>query len=260
MMRERKSAGAVSDHSPFRNLTPLEWNPIFATRREDVTYALENKPLIEGRDLEESEDGVVRFFMKSKDESDACLPRAEKVEEYCFGATTLEALQAEKGEVGGPNSWLDERSSAGGKEQARQYRGLLTPQSLYRELRRPVSCTEMRSPTIPSHSRTRKLKTIADFLYQRFHIVRSAGASGGSKKATNHHPSSGSDETQSSDPELEPEAEPEPWKKKKKMKKMGKKKGKKRKSSSNLTTMQSIANPSTATEPEPEPDAERRKM
>jgi hypothetical protein len=148
MMQERKPARAGSEHSPFRNLTQLEWNPIFTTRRKDVQYATENERLIESRDLEVLEDGVVRCFMKSKDESDACLPRADKVEEYCVGAT-LGALQAEKGEVGGPNAWLDERSSAGGKEQARRYRGLLTPRSLYQELRRPVRCTEIRSPTIP---------------------------------------------------------------------------------------------------------------
>jgi hypothetical protein len=108
------------------------------TRREDVQYAVENKPLIESRELE---DGVVRGFMKNFDESDACLPRADMVEQFCFGAT-LEALQAEKGEINKPIAWLDERSSAGGKEQARLYKGLLTASQLYQELKRPVSWTE----------------------------------------------------------------------------------------------------------------------
>ncbi|KAN0112261.1 hypothetical protein V8E51_005212 [Hyaloscypha variabilis] len=74
--------------------------------------------------------------MKGKDESDACLPRADKVEEYCFGAT-LKELQEGKRDVGGPIAWLDERSSAEGKERARSYRGLLTARDLYQELMKP---------------------------------------------------------------------------------------------------------------------------
>jgi len=135
MLRKRKPTGRGSKPSPFLNLTPCEWNPIFTTRREDFQYALENEPWIEGFDLE---DGVVRCFMKSYDESDACLPRADKVEQYCFGAT-LEALKAEKGEIGEPIAWLDERGSVRGKEQARGYRGPLTARRLYQELKRPVS-------------------------------------------------------------------------------------------------------------------------
>jgi len=147
MMRKRNPGRAGPGHSPFQNLAPAEWNSIFEARRDDVDYAIENKPLIAERDLE---DGVVRCFMKSKEESDACLPRPEKVEAYCRGAT-LDALQEEKVDVGGPNAWLDERSSAGGKEQARGYRGLLTPRSLYHELRRPVSFTEIRRLVTSQH-------------------------------------------------------------------------------------------------------------
>jgi hypothetical protein len=77
--------------------------------------------------------------MKSDDESDACLPRADKVEEFCFGAT-LEDLQAEKGEASKRLiAWLDERMSAMGNEYARAYRGPLTAVRLYQELKRPVS-------------------------------------------------------------------------------------------------------------------------
>lgn len=140
-MRERNLSRAGSGHSSFRSLAPDNWDPIFETRRDDIDYATENKPLIDGRDLELEEDGIVRCFMKSKEESDACLPRAERVEEYCSGAS-LDALQAEKGEVGGPNAWLDERSFAGEKEQAREYRGVLTPRTLFQALSRPVSCAE----------------------------------------------------------------------------------------------------------------------
>jgi hypothetical protein len=135
MLRKRRSAGGGSKPSPFLNLTPSEWPLIFDSRREDVLYAIENKPFIESR---EPEDSVVRCFMKNYDESDACLPRADKVEQYCFGAT-MEALKSEKGVVGEPIAWLDERSSAGGNEQVRRYRGPLTPRRLYQELKRPVS-------------------------------------------------------------------------------------------------------------------------
>jgi len=133
--RQGKPTGRGLEPSPFLNLRPPEWNPIFATRRENIQYAVENEPLIESRGLE---DDVVRGFMKGVDESDACLPRADKVEQYCFGAS-LGMLQAEKGDVGGPIALLDERSSAGGKERTRQYLGPLTARELYEELKRPVS-------------------------------------------------------------------------------------------------------------------------
>ncbi len=138
MPRKRKPTGGGPEASPFLSLSPPEWSPIFATRRENIQYAVENEPLIESRGLE---DDVVRGFMKDVDESDACLPRADKVEQYCFGAS-LEALQAEKADVGGPIALLDERSSAGGKQQARRYRGPLTAPQLYEELKRPVSWPE----------------------------------------------------------------------------------------------------------------------
>lgn len=159
MPRKRNPAGGGSEPRLCLNLTPPEWNPIFATRRGDVQYAIENEALIESRELED--DGVVRGFMKSFDESDACLPRADKVAQSCFGAT-LEALQAEKGEgegerkVGEPIAWLDERSSAGGKEQARRYRGPLTARRLYQELKRPVSKLDRILNPLPSRQSQRQ--------------------------------------------------------------------------------------------------------
>jgi hypothetical protein len=82
--------------------------------------------------------------MKGKEDSpNACLPRAEKVHAYCLGAS-LDELEAENGVVFEENAWLDERSSAGGEEQAREYRGPLTPRTLYQALKKPVSCGEMR--------------------------------------------------------------------------------------------------------------------
>jgi hypothetical protein len=122
--------------SRFLSLSHPEWNPVFATRRTNLQYGVENGTCIENRGL--LEDDVVRGFMKDFEESDACLPRADKVEQYCFGAS-LEALQEGKGNFGGPIAWLDERSCVGGKEQVRRYRGPLTARQLYEQLKRPVS-------------------------------------------------------------------------------------------------------------------------
>lgn len=115
---------SVQAASSFLNLIHCEWNPKFATRR-DLDYSIENKPHIEARaelgadDNVETraepgeEESVVRTFMRGPDESDVCLPQADKVEAFCFGAN-LESLRAEKGKVSEPFvALLDERSFAG---------------------------------------------------------------------------------------------------------------------------------------------------
>jgi hypothetical protein len=139
---------SVQAASPFLNLIPCEWNPKFATRR-DLDYSIENKPHIEARaelgagDNVETraepveEESVVRMFMLGPDESDVCLPQADKVEAFCFGAN-LESLRAEKGKVSEPCALLDERSFAAGKGRSRTYRGPLTAGDLYKELKKPV--------------------------------------------------------------------------------------------------------------------------
>jgi hypothetical protein len=54
-------------------------------------------------------ESVVRAFMRGSDESDVCLPQADKVEAFCFGAN-LESPRAEKGKVSEALiAWLDER-------------------------------------------------------------------------------------------------------------------------------------------------------
>jgi len=78
--------------------------------------------------------------MQNPDESDACLPQADKVEAYCFGAS-LERLRAEEGKASQlPVAYLDERSSVGGGApgRSRPYRMPLTSPELYRELLKPV--------------------------------------------------------------------------------------------------------------------------
>ena len=142
-----KQKRSVQASSPFLNLIACEWNPEFATRR-DLDYSIENKPDIEARvELGVEDENVVRAFMRGHDESDVCLPQADKVEAFCFGAN-LESLRAEKGKVSEPLvAWLDERSFAGGKCRSRTYRGPLTARNLYKELKKPVrSLTRFKRP------------------------------------------------------------------------------------------------------------------
>lgn len=125
------------------SLIPCEWNPEFATRR-DLDYRIENKPHIETRaELGVEEESVVRAFMRGPDDSHVCLPQADKIEAFCFGAN-LESLRTEK--VSEPLvAWLDERSFAGEQGCSRTYRGPLTSRDLYRELKKPVRCLRLTS-------------------------------------------------------------------------------------------------------------------
>jgi hypothetical protein len=135
------------------NLTPFcEWNREFATRR-DLNYGIENKPYIEARaELGVEDESVVRAFMRGPDESGVCLPQANKVEAFCFGAN-LEFLREEKGKVSEPLiTWLDERSFAGEEGCSRAYRGPLAARDLDRELKKPVRCLIL-TPTPPPFSK-----------------------------------------------------------------------------------------------------------
>jgi hypothetical protein len=145
---------SVQASNSFLNLIPCEWNPEFASRRY-LDYSTENKPYIEWRaqlGVEDNvetraepgeEESVIRAFMRGPDESDVCLPQADKVENFCYGAN-LESLRAEKGKVSEPLplvAWLDERSFEGGIGRSRTYRGPLTARDLYEELKKPVRCS-----------------------------------------------------------------------------------------------------------------------
>jgi hypothetical protein len=145
----RKFVCRVDETRPFLNLISCEWSPKFATRR-DLDYSIENMPYVEARaelGVEDNvetgggpgeEESVVRAFMRGHEESDVCLPEADKVEAFCFGAN-LESLRAETGKVSEPFvAWLDERSFAAGKGRSRSYRGPLTARDLYKELKKPV--------------------------------------------------------------------------------------------------------------------------
>jgi hypothetical protein len=134
---------SVRASNSFLNLMPCEWNPEFATRR-DLDYSTENQPYIEWRaQLGVEDESVVRAFMRRLDEPDVCLPQADKVEKFCYGAN-LESLQAETRRASEAPlvAWLDERSFEGGIGRSRTYRGPLTAHGLYKELRKPVRCSD----------------------------------------------------------------------------------------------------------------------
>ena len=128
------------------NIIPCEWNSEFATRR-DLHYSTENEPYIEWRmklgteDVETraeagEEESVIQTFMRGPDESDVCLPQADKIENVCYGAN-LESLRAASESLL-PIALLDERSFEGEIERPRAYRGPLTARDLYKELKKPV--------------------------------------------------------------------------------------------------------------------------
>jgi hypothetical protein len=146
-----RGSGLPQGGRPFPNLIFCRWDPAFSTRRH-LMYSIENKPHIEARadlkaqhDVETGaelgkEESVIREFMRGPDESDVCLPKADKVEAFCFGAN-LEMLKSEKGEAGQALiAWLDDRSLTEGelKGRARTNHGPLTARDLYRELKKPV--------------------------------------------------------------------------------------------------------------------------
>ena len=84
-------SGSVQSLSPFP-VVHCPWNPEFTTRR-DLDYSTENEIHIEVRAALGAEvKNVVRAFMLGPDESDVCLPQADKVEAFCFGAS-LESLE-----------------------------------------------------------------------------------------------------------------------------------------------------------------------
>ena len=126
------------------------WNPIFLTHRK-LDFSGETKPLIDIlcalKDAEPAEtasdlagESFVRAFMKTSLDSDACLPRAERVETLCFGAS-VRLLLEEKG-LGNQKlvALVDERSFNDDETGLGQTRGPFTACGLYQALKEtPVS-------------------------------------------------------------------------------------------------------------------------
>ena len=131
-------------------MSPGGWDSDFTIRRDDLDYETENTPYVEWPALgpenpsdADADEGVVRTFMKAPDESDVCMPQADKVEEFCAG-TSLQSLRTEKWKGNKPLpqvALLDERSFKDGAGRSRTYRGPLTAHGLYQELKKPVRAT-----------------------------------------------------------------------------------------------------------------------
>ena len=133
-----------------------KWKTLFAKRRK-LDYKTENTPYlqwwaeirednedpeaVERHPGDEHDESFVRVFMSPLDESNVNEPQADKIEEFCAGAT-LEQLYAEDGEGGAkqaPVAWLDERGMKGDILCSRPYRSHLTARDLYHELKKPVN-------------------------------------------------------------------------------------------------------------------------
>ena len=136
-------------------VSPCGWDPDFTIRR-DLDYETENTPYVEWRAMLDPEnpsdpgdnESIVRTFMMAHDESDVCTPQADKVEAFCAG-TSLQSLRTEKWKGNKPLpqvALLHERSFKGGTGRSRICRGPLTALGLYRELKKPVRATFLRSP------------------------------------------------------------------------------------------------------------------
>jgi hypothetical protein len=70
-------------------------------------------------------ESLVRAFMRGPGESDVCLPQADKVEAFCFGAN-LESPRAEKGKVSEPSllGWIKDTSGSGSGQWTLAWMGL----------------------------------------------------------------------------------------------------------------------------------------
>jgi len=127
-----------------------ENTPYFQWRAKSVEDD-ENPEAAEGESVgDEPEESFVRMFMSGLDESDVCQPQADKIEEFCSGAT-LQQLCAESDKSSltlPPVAWLDESGMKGGTLCSRPSRGALTARGLYHELKKPVGVLYFRGKGI----------------------------------------------------------------------------------------------------------------
>ena len=125
-----------------------EWNREFTTRR-DIDYAEENKPYVgtrarlgvegnvEAHEEPGEEESIASAFMRGGYESEVCLPEADKVENFCFGAD-LDSFRTEAGQISECVALLYERSCKG----SRTYEGPLTARKLKQALEKHVRCSD----------------------------------------------------------------------------------------------------------------------
>ncbi|OQV04501.1 hypothetical protein CLAIMM_09370 [Cladophialophora immunda] len=133
-----------SQAQPLRYALPAQalknWPKIFRQRR-NIQLGVENKSHVTGRaeSGEDDIDKVVRIFMREPEESPGCLPRADRVEEFCFGMSTASLFEAQFNPDGTRRliAWLDDRNLEGPLDQSGTHCMPLTVYGLLRELERP---------------------------------------------------------------------------------------------------------------------------
>lgn len=133
--------------SPFRDARG--WDPAFSEHRS-LILSTENKPYIDTKaeilELSNAEtasdlggESFVRVFMQDTRDSTICLPRADRVDAICRGASLNILLEA-KGDGNQEHvALLSERGFVGKELCSRPSKGQLTARDLYHALKEPVS-------------------------------------------------------------------------------------------------------------------------
>ncbi|KIY01980.1 uncharacterized protein Z520_02118 [Fonsecaea multimorphosa CBS 102226] len=165
---------------------PLENFPIIFQQRRNIQLGVENKSHVTGRaeSGEDDIDDVVRIFMREPEESEGCLPRADKVEEFCFGMSTDALRKAHCNPDGTLRriAWLDDRNLDGPLIQSRARCKPLTVYELLKELEKPrfpSACPATSLATTTGRATLtdadRRLMFISDLdCYSIYAIVRTA--------------------------------------------------------------------------------------
>ncbi|OAP65069.1 hypothetical protein AYL99_01041 [Fonsecaea erecta] len=174
---------------PLRDAPPApaleNWPTIFQQRR-NIQLGVENKSHVAVRaELGEDEtDDMVRIFMREPEESEGCLPRADRVEEFCFGMNTDRLQKAHPNPDGTLRriAWLDDRNLEAPLDLSRAHCKPLTVYDLWEELEAPrfPSAGHVASPATGGSQTTladadRRLIFISDLdCYSIYAIIRTA--------------------------------------------------------------------------------------
>ncbi|EXJ68617.1 uncharacterized protein A1O5_08411 [Cladophialophora psammophila CBS 110553] len=166
--RQRASGDRDQDQARCYTLSATalrSWPEIFRKRR-NIYLRVENKSHVEGR-AESGEleiNDVIRIFMREPEESLGFLPRADRVEEFCFGMS-IDSLRKAKYKQDGSLrliAWLDDRNLQGPLDPSRAHCKLLTVYALFRELKKPRFPSADPHAALPAKARKRPVLTDAD--------------------------------------------------------------------------------------------------
>ncbi|KAH0847219.1 hypothetical protein AYO21_02607 [Fonsecaea monophora] len=132
-----------SDIKPLRYALPIKalrsWPKIFR-RRRNIQLGVENKSHVTGRaeSGEDEIDDMIRIFMREPEESLGCLPRADRIEEFCFEMSIDSLRKADvKQDETRVIAWLDDRNLDCPLEPSEAHCQPLTAYELFRQLEQP---------------------------------------------------------------------------------------------------------------------------